>query len=107
MRARRVARAAAIVVALGACAACKGKVTPAECTEMLDRYVDMSIAADPELAKLPPAQSEAVREMKRALKKAEPSYAQVQGQCEGEVTRKEYDCAMKAKSPNDWEACIE
>jgi len=101
------ARLSAALAIAAACAACKGKVTPAECTEMLDRYVDMSIAADPGLAQLPPAQADAVREMKRALKKAEPSYAQVQGQCEGEVTRKEYDCAMKAKTPNDWEACIE
>jgi hypothetical protein len=45
--------------------------------------------------------------MKRAVKKAERSYAQVEAQCETEVSRSEYDCAMKANVPDEWEACIE
>jgi hypothetical protein len=86
---------------------CNRKVTHAECTEMLDHYLDMAIGADPELAKLPPAQQAPVREMKKALKKGERSYAQVEQQCDAEITRKEYACAVKAPTPNDWEACIE
>jgi hypothetical protein len=74
---------------------------------MLDHYLDMAIGADPELAKLPPAQQAPVREMKKALKKGERSYAQVEQQCDAEISRKEYSCAVKAPSPNDWEACIE
>jgi hypothetical protein len=88
--------------------ACRsGKVKPGECTQMLDKYVDMTIAADPKLASLPPAQAAVVRDMKREVKKGEKSYRQVQEQCEAEVSRHEYDCAMAAPTPNDWEACIE
>ena len=86
---------------------CNGRVTAADCTEMLDRYVDMSIAADPALAPLTPAQATAVRDMKKAVKKAEKSYRRVSEQCEREVSRKEYRCAMSAKTMNDWEACID
>ena len=74
---------------------------------MLDRYVTMTLAADPTLAALPPVHASAAREMKMALKKGERSYRTVLGQCAREVARREYDCAMSAKTPNDWEACID
>lgn len=86
---------------------CHRKVTRDDCTRMLDHYLDMVIAADPATKNLPPAQAAAVRDMKRAVKKAERSYAQVEAQCETEVSRSEYDCAMKANIPDEWEACIE
>lgn len=97
---------AVLALVLGS-SACKGKLKPEECTEMLDRYVDMTIQGDPQLASLPVAQAAVVREMKKEVKKGEKSYRQVQEQCEAEVSRREYDCAMSAKTPNDWEACIE
>jgi hypothetical protein len=74
---------------------------------MIDRYIDMIALADPAAQNLPPAQADAVREMKKTLKKAEARYAHVQTQCESNVTRKEYECAMAAKNPDEWEACIE
>jgi hypothetical protein len=86
---------------------CHRKVTHDDCTRMLDHYLDMVIAADPGAANLPPVQATAVREMKRAVKKAERSYAQVEAQCETEVSRDEYDCAMKTNIADEWEACIE
>jgi hypothetical protein len=109
---RKLVVGAAALVGLGlvvwiASSSSNRKVTHAECTEMIDHYLDMAIGADPELAKLPPAQQGPVREMKKALKKGEKSYAQVEQQCDAEITRKEYACAVKAKAPNDWEACIE
>lgn len=74
---------------------------------MLDHYVDMTIAGDPQLASLPAAQAAVVRDMKKEMKKGEKSYRQVQEQCEAEVSRREYDCAMATTNPNEWEACIE
>jgi hypothetical protein len=87
--------------------ACHKRIQPEECAAMLDRYVDMVVAGDPVLKNLPPGQALAVREMKKAAKKAEANYMHVQTQCESEVTRNEYDCAMAAKNPDEWEACIE
>jgi hypothetical protein len=100
-------KSSAVLVLGFAVAGCKGKVNAGECTQMLDRYVDMTIAAQPDLAALPPAQQQIARDMKREVKKGEKSYRQVEEQCEREVSRSEYDCAMKAPTPNDWEACIE
>jgi hypothetical protein len=71
-------------------AACSRSVQPEECAQMLDRYVTMTAPADSPQQKALPA-----------------AYKKAQEQCSREVTRKEYACAMDAKSPNDWEACIE
>ena len=88
--------------------ACRdGHVSASDCTAMLNRYIDMTIASDPAIAKLPEASARVAREMKAAVKRAEKSYRRVQDQCETEVTRHEYRCAMGAHSPNEWEACID
>lgn len=86
---------------------CNRKVSAPECKEMLEKYLDMVIGGDPELAKLTEEQRKAVREVKKAVRMGEPAFAQVSTKCETEVTRKEYDCAMHAPSPDAWQACIE
>ena len=86
---------------------CDGKATRVECTDMLDRYVDMAVAGEPELAEMPPAEARAAREVKKALRKGEASYKRVQQQCEAEISRREYRCAMKAPTPETWQACID
>ncbi|MFO0739122.1 MAG: hypothetical protein U0270_24710 [Labilithrix sp.] len=96
------------LVALGLClVACNGKATKEQCTEMLDKYLDMTIAGEPGLTDLSPAEQRAAREMKKALRKNEPSYARVSTQCETEITKAEYRCAMKAPTPETWQACID
>lgn len=96
------------VLLLGALAlGCNGKATKEQCAEMLDKYLDMTIAGEPSLADLSPAEARAAREMKKALRKNEPSYARVANQCETEITKAEYRCAMKAPSPETWQACID
>lgn len=104
--ARRVRLLGLFVFSALVCA-CNGKATKAQCTEMLDHYLDMTIAADPSLADLSPAQANAAREMKKALRKDEPSYSRVSTQCEREISTKEYRCAMKAPTPETWQACID
>lgn len=74
---------------------------------MLDKYLDMSIAADPSLADLPPAEARAAREMKKALRKGEPVYRRVEDKCQAEISKREYRCAMKAQNPDVWQACID
>ena len=87
--------------------ACNGKVTREQCGEMLDKYLDMTLAADPGLSDLSASEARAAREMKKALRKTEPSYARVERQCESEITKSEYRCAMKAPTPETWQACID
>lgn len=86
---------------------CNGRASKKDCEEMLDKYLDMVMGEDPELGKLPPEQQKTVRDMKRAVRKGEPSYKKVFEQCEAEITKKEYRCAMAAPNPNVWESCID
>lgn len=87
--------------------ACNGKVSRAECSEMLDRYLEMTISADPTLAGLGPNEAKAARDMKVAIRRGEPQYRRVQDQCEAEISKKEYRCAMKSDTPEKWQACID
>ena len=86
--------------------ACNGKVAPQDCVEMLDKYLEMTIAGDPSLEGLTPNEARAAREMKVALRRGEPTYRRVQDQCEAEVSKRVYRCAMKADTPEKWQACI-
>lgn len=104
---RRVKRALFALLLSLLATACNGKATPGQCTEMLDKYLDMTIAGDPGLVDLPPAEARAAREMKKALSKAEPTYARVENQCEAEISKSEYRCAMKAPTLETWQACID
>ncbi|MGC4079457.1 MAG: hypothetical protein QM702_20940 [Rubrivivax sp.] len=74
---------------------------------MIDKYVDLLVERDPELANLSPAEVHAAREMKKALRKSDPGYKRVQTQCETEISKSEYRCAMKAPTPETWQACID
>jgi hypothetical protein len=95
------------LIAPVAALACNGKISRAECTEMLDRYIDMTVAGEPGLADLPPGEARTARDEKKAQRKGDTRYLHVQAQCEAEITRREYRCAMKAPSPETWQACID
>jgi hypothetical protein len=88
-------------------AGCNGKVSRDECGEMLDKYLEMTISADPTLAGLAPNEAKAARDMKVAIRRGEPQYRRVQDQCEAEISKKEYRCAMKSDTPEKWQACID
>lgn len=88
-------------------AACKGKLAQGECAQMLDRYIEMTVAADPALADLSADDARASRDAKKAERKTTPSYARAEQQCEAEISQREYRCAMKAPSPETWQACID
>ena len=74
------------------------KVTKAECKKALDRYVDLAIAADPNLAGLPPD----------VIKQAFAQAASQSGDpCAGDgVSRNQYKCAMKATTTDAWQTCM-
>jgi hypothetical protein len=77
---------------------------------MLDKYLDMTVGAELGTLELSPADSVAARAAradKKAQHKADASYRRVQEQCEAEISRREYRCAMKAPSPETWQACID
>jgi hypothetical protein len=94
-------------LALLVLASCHRGVQREECMGMLDRYVGMKVAEDPGLAHLEDAQAAATRDARIGDQRSTLAYARSLQRCEREVSRAEFDCAMNAKTPNDWEACIE
>lgn len=96
---------AALLLILTACGG--GRATRAECTEMLDKYLDMTIAGELAPADMLPAEAERARQVRKDLRKAEPAYRKVESQCEAEITKREYRCAMKTFTPEGWQACID
>jgi hypothetical protein len=74
---------------------------------MLDRYVDMTIDGDRDLSRAPENVRPALRDSKKEEKRGSEPYKTSLERCKREITRGEFDCAMKAPSANEWEACID
>jgi hypothetical protein len=86
-----------VAALLGAC----GKpVTPDECNQLLDRYVELlakSYGTEASATRLMEMQVEA-----RAKASRDPAFAQ----CATRVSRGELECAMQAPSADDLERCL-
>lgn len=72
------------------------KATRAQCAKMIDRYLELVVRETPELEGVGKDLIEQAKATARA-QKGDP--------CEGDVTRAQYECAMKATSKDGWEAC--
>jgi hypothetical protein len=72
---------------------------------MTDHYLDLAVKETPGAAAMSSAQSSAVREVEKGLKRADPSYRAVQDHCDA-VTRSEVSCALDAPTTRAWEACV-
>lgn len=95
-------------LALGmVCGACGRRATPAECDQMLAKYIEMSIAGEAAIERMDPKDRPQAIERRAAARRAEPSFASYQGRCQREVRRGEFECAMAANTPGEWEACID
>lgn len=91
-----------LLVALGACK----RPTEDECRAMLDRYVEMTVDDDPDLQRASDLTRAALREVKKEDTRRGAAYAASLARCTREVSRRELECAMKAPSPGEWEACL-
>jgi hypothetical protein len=72
-------------------------VQRSECSALLDHFIDLKLTEHPG----------SKREDVRAQIQSDSDVQQVTTQCDQEVTRSEYDCAIKATSSEQWNACIE
>jgi len=97
----------AALVPLIPMAGCSPRATTAQCTEMLDRYLDMQLAAQPDTQDMPTDEARSTRDVRKARHKDELGYRSSLEQCEAEITRREYRCAMKATTPETWQSCID
>jgi hypothetical protein len=93
----------ALAVALGAIATlpgCDQPVSKDECERLLDRYVELLLRGD-----RPDAGSEELgRVQKEAREKAgqDPAFKS----CTSEVSRRQYECAIKAENADRLEQCL-
>ena len=86
---------------------CAPRPDEAACRAMLDRYVEMSARGEPSLAGLgESAAADRVRELV-VNKRAQPVYARAVERCRSETSGGALACAMKAPTPNEWEACVQ
>ena len=99
-------RRAALVLCAASLLSCRGHASPEDCARISERYVDLAVKESPGAATMSSAQTAAVRDVERGLKRAEPSYRRVQDHCET-VTRAEVSCAEDAPTTKAWEACVQ
>ena len=95
--------AAATVAALAAASlcGCKAKVTPAQCDALVDRYAQLVVTE-----KMPDAGAETIKteqERERGEARGDDAFKN----CSSEVSRTEFDCAMRAATPDAIEKCLE
>jgi hypothetical protein len=79
-----------------------GKVSKAECKQLFDKYIDLTIGTDTRFEGIPP-------EMIAQLKEQALSQAQSQkgDPCSTqEVSRQQYNCAVAAPTTQAWQRCM-
>jgi hypothetical protein len=80
---------------------CKPKASPAQCDQLLERYARLVVGE-----RFADASDEQVQ-VERDREKAEARGDDAFKNCSSEVSRKEFDCAMRAASADAFEKCLE
>lgn len=76
--------------------------TKAECTAVIDRYVELEVQSNPQLAGIPPEM------LKQLLNQAKQQASSQKGDpcAEEKITRAKYNCGMAAQTRDAWKACM-
>lgn len=74
----------------------KGAVSRSDCDRVMDRYLELEIASNPQLKGLPPEVIQQAKEMAREKHGDAPCTA----------TPAQYSCAMAATSTGAWQRCM-
>lgn len=91
----------ATVTACVAAAGCRPKASATQCDELLDRYAQLVVTG-----KFPDASADQVRS-EREREKNEARADDAFKNCSSEVSRAEFDCAMRAGNADTFEKCLE
>jgi hypothetical protein len=81
--------------------ACKARITPAECDELVARYATLVVRE-----KIPDA-APAVIETEQKRERDQAAHEDAFRNCTTEVQRDEHRCAMAAKTADAFEKCLE
>ena len=93
--------AKALALAALALVGCSKKVTQADCDKMVEHYAELVVRETKGDASADEIKREQDRETKEA--KSDDSFRN----CTSEIEPADYDCAMKAKSADALEKCLE
>jgi hypothetical protein len=76
--------------------------TKAECSAVIDRYVELEVQSNPQLAGIPPEM------LKQLLNQAKQQASSQKGDpcAEEKITRAKYNCGMAAQTRDAWKACM-
>ncbi len=99
-----MSRALALLVPIAitiAAPSCKSKVTAAQCDELLDRYAQLVIQERMKDAPAELVKAEQVREREEARNDDDFK------NCTSELSTEDFACAMKAKTADALEKCLE
>jgi hypothetical protein len=75
-------------------------VSRAECNQVLDRYLELEFASNPQLKNVPPEMRQQIIEQAKAQARQE------KGEAPCDATRSQYTCAMGAGSAAAWQRCM-
>ena len=75
-----------------------GKVTKAECNELIDKYLSMQLEQDERFAGMTPEILDSAKAQARQ-QKGDPCSKEV-------IPRAKYNCAVSSHSPKEWEKCM-
>jgi hypothetical protein len=95
------------LVAVSSATGCGKKVTKSDCARAADKGADLKLDEDPHWARLSLGAQAAYKSSARSLLEKSDSDLQQVMRCDpSEFTHEEYECCLKAKSFNEWGACI-
>jgi hypothetical protein len=94
-------RAALVAIACLSAGSCRPKASAAQCETLLDRYAQLVVAE-----KFPDASAEQIA-TERERERSEARAVDALKNCSSEVSTAEFDCAMRAPSPDAFEKCLE
>lgn len=87
--------------ALACCVSCKAKASSAQCDQLLDRYAALVVTE-----KYPDAGASQI-DAERAREKNEAHGDDAFKNCSSEVSRSEFECAMRSASADAFLKCLE
>jgi len=86
---------------------CGKPVTAEECTQMLDRYVAQKFLSEPAIQARPEREKHEIVGARVRDNHARPDYRARHTECQRDVSRRQFTCAIDALNPDQWEGCLD
>ena len=78
------------------------KITKAECTRMFDHFFDLILESDERFKDL----GADGKSMARQISRQDPQFLALQKDCESDVSRTKFNCAIGARTSAAWQSCV-